>query len=253
MAGGSQRRASTDLPSRRISTSPVRERTTAVIPVGPTSLASGLTVRGRSVLDETLSALRTIPEIGSFILALEAVEPKACLSLVGHHRELGLTLTRTLPDRWRAIRAATALDPDADVVLLHEPNRPLTSPARIRALLERARELEAVVAAVPVWSSLKRVASGQVAETVPREAFRVASGPWALRREVLIRALEAAVESVAPPADELELLTRAGVTIHAVEGHRFDIRVISAVDAQFAELALERRGGFALQGFAQLP
>ncbi len=253
MAGGSFRRPSTDLPSRRSSTSLVRERTTAVIPVGPTSLASGLTVRGRSVLDETLSTLRTIPEIDSLILALETVEAKACLSLVGHHRELGLMLTRTFPGRWRAIRAAIALDPDAEVILLHEPNRPLTSPARIRALLVGARELEAVVATVPVWSSVKRVASGQVVATVPREAFRVASGPWALRREVLIRALDAAAESVAPPADELELLTQAGIAIHAIEGHRFDIRVISAVDAQFAELALERRGGFMVQGFAQLP
>lgn len=218
------------------------ERSLAVIPVRATHLTSSPTVAGRPILGETLWALRRIPEIAHLALALEGVEARACLTLVHRLDELGLKVTRTFDDRWQAILAAIDLYADADLVLLHEPNRPLVSGSRVRDLLRVAAEHDAAAAALPVRSCVKRVAAGRVVETVPREALHIVQGPWAFRAERLYGALQDAIQSGAPPRDELDLVARTGMDLHLVEGHRFDIRIASRADARFFELALERQG-----------
>lgn len=218
------------------------ERSLAVIPVRAANLITSPTVVGRPILSETLWALRRIPEITNLALALEGVEARVCLALVHRLDELGLKVTRTFDNRWQAILAAIELYADVDLVLLHEPNRPLVSGSRVRDLLRVAADHEAAAAGLPVRSCVKRVAEGRVLETVPREPLHIVQGPWAFRADRLQGALQEAIESGMPPRDELELVSRAGMNLHLVEGHRFDIRIASRADARFFELALERQG-----------
>lgn len=229
------------------------DRPVAVIPVRPSNLASTLTILGQPILHETLRVLRAIPEVGLLVLALERVTAEECLPLIGRPRELGVALTPTFPDRWQAIRAAVELGTGTDLVLLHEPNRPLTSPDRIRDLLREARGREALVATIPVRSSVKQVGEGRVVATVPRESLHILRGPWLFSRESLLRALSRALRQSPPPRDELDLLARSGIPVHAMEGHRFDVQIASRADVRFAELALGWQGSIALWTLPQAP
>lgn len=229
------------------------DRPIAVIPVCPSNLTSSLSILGRPILYETLRALRAIPEVGLLILALERVTAEECLPLIGRPSELGVALTPTFPDRWQAIRAAVELGGGTDLVLLHEPNRPLTSADRIRDLFREARGREALVATVPVRSSVKQAVEGRVAATVPRESLHILQGPWLFARKSLVRALGRAVHQSPPPKDELDLLEGSGIPAVAVGGHRFDVRIASRADVRFAELALEWQGSMTLRTLPQTP
>lgn len=226
----------------------VSERSIAVIPLRPRDLSSLPTVGGRSILSETLWALRGIPDIDLLALALEEVDARECLAQIQRPSQLRLEVTPTYPNRWQAVLAAVRLRPDVDLVLLHEPNRPLVSTARIRDLLQGATTHGAAVAGVPVRSSVKRVADGRVLETVPREPLHMAQGPWAFRAERLLEALQGVDWRTEPPRHELDLVVRAGIKLHLVEGHRFDVRIASRADARFLQLARERQGS--IQGGA---
>jgi len=226
----------------------VPERSMAVIPLRPADLSSTSTVGGRSILSETLWALRRIPDIDLLALALEEVDARDCLAQIQRPSQLRLEVTSTYPSRWQAILAAVRLHPGIDLVLLHEPNRPLVSAARIRDLLLCAATHGAAVAGIPVRSSVKRIADGRVTETVPREPLHIAQGPWAFRAERLLEALQRVDRSTEPPKHELDLVMRGGIKVHLVEGHRFDVRIASRADARFLQLARQRQGS--IQGGA---
>src|SRR5439155_19964613 len=87
--------------------------------------------------------------------------------------------------RLDAIRAALATAGPAPRVLIHEPNRPLTSPGSIEAVLLAAEGLPAAVAAVPARNTLKRVVDGRVVETVPRERLHQVQTRAVFERAVL--------------------------------------------------------------------
>jgi 2-C-methyl-D-erythritol 4-phosphate cytidylyltransferase len=231
----------------------VPDRPVAIIPVRPASLVSSLSILGRPVLNQTLRALRSVPEVGLLVLALERVTADECLSLIPPPKQLGVAVTATFPDRWQALRAAVELGAGADLVLLHEPNRPLTSPSRLRDLLQLASGREAVVATVPVRSSVKRVHDQKVAATVPRESLHLLRGPWLFSRESLLRALDQGLRQSPPPRDELELLSRSRIPVHSAEGYRFDVGVASPADVRFAELALKWRGSMAVPASHLVP
>ncbi len=89
--------------------------------------------------------------------------------------------------------------------------------------------------------TVKRVAEGRVAETVPREGLVLAQTPQAFRREPLERAHRAAAEDGFLATDDAMLLERAGYSVVVVPGDPDNIKITEAADLERAA-ALLRRG-----------
>ncbi len=228
------------------------DRSVAVIPIQRTDSVARLTIAGRSVLDGTVRALRAVAEIGPIVLAVEGNGARACLTAIENPGALGLHVVETAGTRWQMIRAALAVAGDSASVLIQDPDRPLVSPAGIRRLLEEWRGREAIVTALPVFSSIKRVINGRVVTTVPRDTLHAAQSPWVFERATLEAALDAAISNDWPISQELELARRAGITVHLAEGHPYNVPIATYADARFAEMALERRL-VAIPGGAPVP
>ncbi len=134
------------------------------------------------------------------------------------------------------MRAALALVPGADTVLIHEPDRPLVTAAVVDGLLSEAAGAAAAVTVLPVHSSIKRVLGDAIVETVPRNRLYSIQSPSRFDRSTLERILSQA----SPTADvhELELVRAAGIDVRLVPGSHYNVPVTSSADARFAELAV---------------
>jgi 2-C-methyl-D-erythritol 4-phosphate cytidylyltransferase len=216
-------------------------KTAAIVPIRHAESVATLSIAGRSVLDHTLRTLRAVRDIGPIVLALEGTDGGGCLAAIHEPELLGLQLTNPARSRWLAIHAALELAGEVDHVVVHEPNRPLVSAGGLSELIRAAREHAVVVTTLPVHSSIKRVVDGRVASTVPRHRLHAAQSPWAFQRQVLVEALRDAVVSRETPRNELDLVRRSNLPVHALAGELYNVPVSSAADARFAELALAWR------------
>jgi 2-C-methyl-D-erythritol 4-phosphate cytidylyltransferase/2-C-methyl-D-erythritol 2,4-cyclodiphosphate synthase len=228
------------------------DRAVAVIPIQQTDSLARLTIAGRSVLDGTVRALRAVAQVGPIVLAIEGDGARACLSVIENPGALDLRVVEVAGSRWQTIRAALTEAGDSASVLIQDPDRPLVSPAGIRRLLEEWRGREAIVTALPVFSSIKRVVNGRVVTTVPRDTLHAAQSPWVFDRSRLEAALDSAIRDGWPIGQELELARRAGIAVHLAEGHPYNVPIATHADARFAEMALERRL-VAIPGGAAVP
>jgi 2-C-methyl-D-erythritol 4-phosphate cytidylyltransferase len=207
----------------------------AIVPIRPGSTAATLTIGGRSVLDRTVRALRAVPSVGRIVLALEAVEAETWLAAIDGMEELDVTATATATGRWLAIQAALGLAGPSEFVVLHDPDRPFVSSAGIADLLRKASGFEAIVTALPIHGTIKRVADGRIVETLRRDSLRSFQTPLVFRRESLERAVRRAIDEAWSGDDDLGLAVSVGAAVSVVPGDEENVPIRSPADARFAE------------------
>ena len=117
-----------------------------------------------------------------------------------------------------------ALEPMApDVVLVHDAARPCVPPLTIPELLAALEDFEGAIPAVPVADTLKRVETGIIVGTVPRQNLYRAQTPQAFSYETLL-ALHR--QGPCPDAtDDAWLLEHAGMQVGFVAGSEENIKL----------------------------
>jgi 2-C-methyl-D-erythritol 4-phosphate cytidylyltransferase/2-C-methyl-D-erythritol 2,4-cyclodiphosphate synthase len=132
-----------------------------------------------------------------------------------------------------------ALVPHApDLVLVHDAARPFLPSSTIPALLAALRTHDGAIPAVPVADTLKRVQSGRIVSTVPRDGLFRAQTPQAFRYH-LLRALHATGDQTA--TDDAALLEAAGHSVAIVPGSDDNIKLTYKEDIVRLEQALAPR------------
>lgn len=126
---------------------------------------------------------------------------------------------------------------DIEYVAVHDAARPLITKHSIDEVFEAATESGAAILTTPVSSTLKRVESGTIVETVPRDGVHEAQTPQVFRRQILIDAYASRDESTA--TDESSLVEQAGHGVKAVTGSRLNIKITTQEDLRTAEALLD--------------
>lgn len=219
------------------------ERTVALIPL-PSSRQGReglrLTIQGRSVLDWTVDAIDQVPEIASLVFSCE--EPGSALlqsavGAAGKPRYVGEPASGWIA----ALRRALDVAPTSERVLLHQPNRPLTSAAGLRSFLLAANGQPAAASVVPVKSTYKEVVDGRVCGTVPRDQLFQLQHVLVVDRPRLEDAVDAALRNGWEGADEFALCQWAAIPIGLVQGSYFNLPVVRRTDVEFAELTMAQQ------------
>jgi 2-C-methyl-D-erythritol 4-phosphate cytidylyltransferase/2-C-methyl-D-erythritol 2,4-cyclodiphosphate synthase len=161
----------------------------------------------------------------------------------------GVTLKVTAggEQRQESVRAGLSeVNPECDLVLVHDAARPLVKPALIRRCLEAAGRHGAVIAAVPATDTVKEVgAEGVVAATLDRSRVWLVQTPQVFRYGLLMEAHEKAAESGFRGTDDGALVEHLGYRVHVVLGDIDNIKVTWNEDLRRAEryLLCERQSG----------
>jgi 2-C-methyl-D-erythritol 4-phosphate cytidylyltransferase/2-C-methyl-D-erythritol 2,4-cyclodiphosphate synthase len=133
----------------------------------------------------------------------------------------------------QGLQALVAQTPD--VVLVHDAARPFLPPTVIPALLAALRTHDGAIPGVPVADTLKRVQSGRIVATVPRDGLFRAQTPQAFRYH-LLRALHATGGGGA--TDDAALLEAAGHPVAIIPGAEDNIKLTYPEDLVRLQRAL---------------
>ncbi len=142
-------------------------------------------------------------------------------------------------ERQDSVRRGLAVLPaDVDVVLVHDAARCLTPPSVFRAVVAAVRGgAVAVVPALAVSDTVKRVVDGRVVETVDRRELVAVQTPQGFSCAPLRAAHEAAA-SAAPATDDAGMLEALGHEVVTVAGEDAAFKVTRPVDLVLAEALL---------------
>jgi 2-C-methyl-D-erythritol 4-phosphate cytidylyltransferase len=198
-------------------------------------------VGGVSLLDRSLASLLRICAPEYICVVLPAGSAPSELM-----RTSGVGSVSGGSERTDSVRLGlAALAADVDTVLVHDAARPFT-PAEVfdRVLAALAAGAEAVVPALPVTDTIKRVADGVVLGTVPRDDLVAVQTPQGFRRALLTRAHGAApAQSVAGTdrersdtvTDDAGLVEALGTAVLVVAGSAQSVKVTTPHDLHLAE------------------
>jgi 2-C-methyl-D-erythritol 4-phosphate cytidylyltransferase len=136
-------------------------------------------------------------------------------------------------------KALARVRPDVEFVAVHDAARPLLVPEWIDKLFQAAEKTGAVIPAIPVTSTVKRVAGDAIRETVDREGLWLAQTPQVFRRQLLLDAYARRSAGGATATDEASLVEQMGETVSVMEGWPMNIKITTRDDFRMAEALLD--------------
>lgn len=143
-------------------------------------------------------------------------------------------------NRQESVQNCLALvEPDVDLVAVHDAVRPLISPALIDKAVSHAAERGAVILGVPAIDTVKRVDQRVVHATLPREMIMLAQTPQIFRTDLLRRAFEHANQDGFVGTDEASLVEHLGEDVHVMMGSPRNLKITRPQDLALARFYLE--------------
>jgi len=148
-----------------------------------------LSLSGTPLLVHTLRAVTRSALVRKVILVIAAEHKSLCQKILQSYGPLSvpITLVHGGAERQDSVRCGlVALDPDSEIVAIHDAARPFLDPDILDASIHAAVEHGGAVVAVPARDTIKRVTEGGVVvETVPRQQLWLAQTPQTFRVSVI--------------------------------------------------------------------
>ena len=120
-------------------------------------------------------------------------------------------------------------------VLIHDAARPFASPALIDRVSAALDEADAVVPALPVASTLKRVEGGRVVATVPRDNLEAAETPQGFVFDKIRAAHDKAAGAGVEFTDDAAVAEWAGMSVRVVPGDPGNVKLTTAGEIASAD------------------
>jgi 2-C-methyl-D-erythritol 4-phosphate cytidylyltransferase/2-C-methyl-D-erythritol 2,4-cyclodiphosphate synthase len=199
-------------------------------------------VAGKPILAHTLSVFESCKAVGEIIIITGEPDIEAAGELVGRFgfsKVSGIVAGGV--QRQDSVRngldAATG-----DIVAIHDAARPMVTVELIERSIEKAAEMGACVAAVPVIDTIKSARGDDVVSTVDRSELYSVQTPQTFRAELIRRAYERAYADGYYATDDAALVERLGDRVAVVVGSYDNIKVTTPSDLEIAQVKLG--GGF---------
>jgi 2-C-methyl-D-erythritol 4-phosphate cytidylyltransferase len=161
---------------------------------------------------------------------------------------LGIQVLDGGADRDDSVANALArVKPEADFICVHDAARPCLTDEWISRIFEAVEKTGAVIFAIPVSGTLKRVGPDhKIEETVSRSGLWEAQTPQVFRRELLLEAY--AKRGSLDATDDAQLVERLGHAVTVVPGSPVNLKIGTKEDLRLAEQALKALPKPKLQG-----
>ncbi len=190
---------------------------------------------GRPLISWTIEALRAAPSVSGIVVACSGETAAAVRAT-----DSGIDIVDGGETRQVSVRVALEAlrSGGAEHVIVHDAARPLVTVEVVERVCSALDNADAVIPAVPVSDTLKRVERDRVVETVVRDGIWRAQTPQGFRYSVLLEAHERALEEHFAGTDDAALVQRLGVAIVVVPGDETNLKVTSDSDLRLAEAIL---------------
>jgi len=137
-------------------------------------------------------------------------------------------------------KALAHINPDTDLVAVHDAVRPFIDLETIQKVFDEAAETGAAIVGVPAVDTVKQVSRGtghvRIRATLPREKLVMAQTPQVFRHDLLRRAFDLARQDGFVGTDESSLVERMDVEVSVVMGSDRNIKITKPGDMDLARL-----------------
>ena len=143
-------------------------------------------------------------------------------------------------ERFQSVyKGLTALDKDTDFVVIHDGARPLVTSQMIEDATALCFKTKAVVAAVPVKPTIKKVDPKNlfVKETLLRDTLWEIQTPQVFEKKLILKAHRS--NECCLPSDDAMLVEALGKPVKILRGDYKNIKITTAEDLVFAEAILK--------------
>ncbi|MFN3322968.1 MAG: 2-C-methyl-D-erythritol 4-phosphate cytidylyltransferase [Bryobacteraceae bacterium] len=135
--------------------------------------------------------------------------------------------------------ALAALDPDVEIVAVHDAVRPFIDEATIEKVIAEAVETGAAIVGIVPVDTVKQVHRNKIRATLNRDRLVLAQTPQVFRHDLLCRAFEKARQDGFVGTDESSLVERLEqVEVSVVLGSDRNIKITKPSDMELARLFL---------------
>ncbi len=222
------------------------EKVTGIVAAGGSGVRAGaakqwLVLGGETVLRRAARALAACAAVDDLVAVVPpGEEGRGGAELAG----LGKPSRAVAGGAARAdsVRNGLAAAAESAIVLVHDAARPFATADLAERVAEAAARDGAALAALPVTDTVKRAATAddrRVAETLDRRTLWLAQTPQGFRRELLLRAYDAAGAAASVATDECSLIERLGAAVTLVPGDPGNFKITGPADVERARAALE--------------
>jgi 2-C-methyl-D-erythritol 4-phosphate cytidylyltransferase len=141
--------------------------------------------------------------------------------------------------------ALSALQPDIDLVAVHDAVRPFIDLETIHKVLDEAAETGAAIVGVVPVDTVKQVSRStgraRIRSTLPRDRLVLAQTPQVFRYDLLVRAFQSARDDGFVGTDEASLVERLDVEVNVVLGTDSNIKITKPGDMDLARLFFQEQ------------
>jgi 2-C-methyl-D-erythritol 4-phosphate cytidylyltransferase len=139
-------------------------------------------------------------------------------------------------------RGLDRLEPDCEIVAIHDGARPFVSSSLIDRCIDEAYRVGSVVIGVPVRDTIKVVSDEHWVQATPaRSALWEVQTPQVFRKDIILQAHDWAGRHGIEATDDSTLVEQIGERVFLLEGERTNIKITVPEDLLLAE-ALLREG-----------
>jgi 2-C-methyl-D-erythritol 4-phosphate cytidylyltransferase len=143
------------------------------------------------------------------------------------------------PFRSDSVRRALAAAPEATVAVVHDAARPFVTRELVERCVAGLEGYDGAIAAAPVVDTIKQVDDDRrVTRTLDRSTLWAIQTPQVFAADVLRRALNVGIATLAAATDDASLVEAAGGSVRVVEAPAENFKVTTAADLEIAASAL---------------
>jgi len=203
-----------------------------------------LPLAGKPVLAHTLDSFEASPLIRSVYLVVGREDIDYCLREIVEKYRYGKISEIVPGGETRQESGKNGIDAvpgDSGIISIHDGVRPFVTREMIEDSVRGALRFEAVVIAVPVRDTIKRVQpDGTVLQTLERGSLWQVQTPQTFRASVIREAHDRAVKEGFVGTDDASLVERLGVKVRVLPGSYHNIKITSPEDLILAHFILQQ-------------
>jgi len=192
-------------------------------------------VAGRPILAHTLAVFEACDAVDEIVIVTGERDMEAASELV---RRFGFAKVAAVAaggeHRQDSVRNGLG-KANRDIIAIHDAARPMVTCEIIESSINKAAEMGACVAAVPVIDTIKFVSGGIVGSTIDRTSLYLVQTPQTFRADIICRAYEAAYRDGVYATDDAALVERLGEPVAIVEGSYDNIKITTPSDLAIAQ------------------
>ncbi len=190
-----------------------------------------LRVGNKTILEYSLDFFNNDIATDEIVLVLPAEEmPTMVQELTTRYGKISQVVAGA-NNRTDSVRnGVSVVSPQMDLVAVHDGVRPFVSPVLWHRLLEACENgADAVVPAIPVKDTIKRVRGSLAIETLKRDELRAVQTPQVFKRSLLQKAFKEKLDG-GVYTDEASLVEAWGQTVHVVLGDEMNKKITDPED-----------------------